>query len=146
MDLYNRKAVLSDTDLLAQMNKHLIEDEGSRNPMNISQLMERMKNILSGEWKAVIISKDSEDIDYLIYKVSPDKYFPDQTELHIRQYFIKRQHRGNGLGTYAFDIISKEYFPNDAVLTLDVLEINPKGRKFWEKIGSKPYLTHMKKT
>ncbi len=145
MDICIRKAELSDADLLAQMNKHLIEDEGSRNPMNISQITDRMKNILSGDWKAVIISKESEDIGYLVYKLSPDEYFPDRTELHIRQYFIKRQHRGNGLGTYAFDLISKEYFPNDAVLTMDVLEINPKGRRFWEKIGFKPYLTHMKK-
>ena len=130
---------------LAAMNKHLIEDEGSRNPMNITQLKERMTGMLEGEWNILIISNQDEDIGYMVYKVSPDEYFPDKSELYIRQYFVKRHYRGTGLGAQAFNVISEKYFPENAVLTLDVLEVNPGGRRFWEKVGFKPYLTHMKK-
>jgi predicted acetyltransferase len=145
MTLKISKATLNDIEPLAEMNKQLIEDEGSRNPMNNEQLKERMKGMLQGEWKGLIISDEDEILGYMIYKESPDEYYPNQTELYIRQYFIKRQHRSRGIGAQAFKTISSDYFPDNVVLTVDVLEVNPRGKKFWEKIGFKPYLTHMKK-
>jgi GNAT superfamily N-acetyltransferase len=145
MELTIKAATLDDIETLTTMNKQLIEDEGSRNPMDIAQLRQRMMDMIEGEWNVLLINNQTEDVGYMIYKVSPDEYFPDQSELYIRQYFIKRQHRGTGLGAQAFNLISEKYFPENTVLTLDVLEINPGGRKFWEKVGFKPYLTHMKK-
>jgi predicted acetyltransferase len=145
MGLTIRKATHDDIDSLTEMNKHLIEDEGSRNPMNFAQLKERMMKMLDDIWKILVISQDGEEIGYMVYKVTPDEYFPEKSELYIRQYFVKRNHRSNGIGAEAFNKISSEYFPEEAVWTLDVLEVNPKGRRFWEKVGFKPYLTHMKK-
>ncbi|MCW4011425.1 MAG: GNAT family N-acetyltransferase [Candidatus Bathyarchaeota archaeon] len=145
MELTVRTASLDDVESLVVMNKHLIEDEGSRNPMDMEELKHRMIGMIEGEWKVLLINNQTEDVGYMVYKVSPDEYFPEQSELYIRQYFIKRQHRGTGLGAQAFNFISENYFPENTTLTLDVLEINPGGRKFWEKVGFKPYLTHMKK-
>ena len=145
MELTIRAATLDDVEALAAMNKHLIKDEGSRNPMDIDRLKHRMTGMIESEWVVLLISNQDEDVGYMVYKVSPDEYFPDQSELYIRQYFVKRQYRGTGLGAQAFNTISKNHFPENAVLTLDVLEVNPRGRKFWEKVGFKPYLTHMKK-
>lgn len=144
MDFLIREAGTSDVKSLAYMNKHLIEDEGSRNPMNLGQLEERMKTILK-EWIVLLVNDGSEDLGYMVYKVNRDEYFPDQKELYIRQYFIKREHRSKGIGEQAFEAIAEKYFPEDAILSLDVLECNPKGRKFWEKIGFKPHQTLMKR-
>lgn len=55
MTLTLRQATSEDAGLLARMNKHLIEDEGHRNPMNLSQLAERMRGFLSGEYRADLI-------------------------------------------------------------------------------------------
>lgn len=46
MDILIRKAAESDAWILAQMNKALIHDEGSRNPMTIQQVEERMRGWL----------------------------------------------------------------------------------------------------
>ena len=42
MDLTLRQAERADLPLLAQMNKHLIEDEGSANLMTVGELERRM--------------------------------------------------------------------------------------------------------
>lgn len=41
MEFWIRKATIDDLKLLSQMNKELIEDEGSRNPMTLVQLEDR---------------------------------------------------------------------------------------------------------
>lgn len=41
MNLELRKAVLSDIDILSEMNAQLIEDEGSLNPMDLRELKQR---------------------------------------------------------------------------------------------------------
>ena len=41
-----RKCTLEDVSLLTKMNKHLIEDEKSTNPMTMDELEERMKGFL----------------------------------------------------------------------------------------------------
>ena len=46
MSLVVRPANEADLLLLAQMNKRLIEDEGSRNPMSLDQLADRMRGWL----------------------------------------------------------------------------------------------------
>ena len=44
------KAKLTDADILAELNKELIEDEQHPNPMNISQLTERMREWLATDY------------------------------------------------------------------------------------------------
>ncbi len=53
MDLTLRRATEDDLDDLAVMNKQLIEDEGSRNPMNREQLADRMKGWLRATGNSV---------------------------------------------------------------------------------------------
>ena len=51
------KAELTDVETLAELNKHLIEDERHPDPMNIAQLTQRMKArgwqpIISAMWRS----------------------------------------------------------------------------------------------
>jgi demethylmenaquinone methyltransferase/2-methoxy-6-polyprenyl-1,4-benzoquinol methylase len=48
---------------------------------------------------------------------------------------VHRNFRGQGLGQAAFTQFQAEYFPPGARITLDVLANNPRGRRFWEKLG-----------
>lgn len=46
MTLSLRSATEADVEMLAKMNKQLIEDEGHRNPMTISELAARIREWL----------------------------------------------------------------------------------------------------
>jgi hypothetical protein len=46
-----RKATDEDLKLISQMNKELIEDEGSRNPMTLAELEDRIIGWLSSDWE-----------------------------------------------------------------------------------------------
>jgi GNAT superfamily N-acetyltransferase len=145
MKITTRQATLGDVDTLAKWNKQLIEDEQSRNPMNIQQLKERMTGFLKGDYRAIILSVDGEQTGYMLYKEGHDDYFPDQPTVYVRQFFIDRSKRSKGIGQATFNLIAEKYFPKGSELSLDVLDANPRGRGFWEKIGFKPYYIAMKR-
>lgn len=73
MTLSIRAAVDSDLQILAQMNKRLIEDEGHRKPMSVSELEARMRGWLEGNWRADLFSQqstqgDSTIVGYAVYQ------------------------------------------------------------------------------
>ncbi len=145
MNIEIRPATLADVPTLANWNKQLIEDEGSRNPMNIMELNNRMIGLLRSDWRAVMINVDGEEAGYMLYKEGRDDYFPDQPTVYVRQFFIRREKRSKGLGEASFNLISEKHFPKGSELSLEVLESNPRGNKFWEKIGFRVYCTTMKR-
>ena len=130
MNIETRIATLADVDTLANWNKQLIEDEGSRNPMNLQQLNDGMTGFLKSDWRAVILSVDGEEAGYILYKEGRDDYFPDQPTVYVRQFFIRRDRRSKGLGEASFNIITEKHFPKGSDLSLEVLESNPRGRRF----------------
>ena len=117
------------------MNRQLIEDEGSRNPMSLRQLEARMMGWLTEGWVVAVILRDGQSVGYCLYCEMPDEYLPDRTIVYLRQFFIDRSAREQGIGQAAFQKLMREWFPQGATVTVDVLEINPRGRRFWEKLG-----------
>ncbi len=140
MSLHIRPAVESDLPLLAQMNKRLIEDEVSRNPMSVEQLRERLRKWLEGDW-AIEFFENEVIVGYVVYQIRRDEFFPDKTEVYIRQFYVERDQRGRGLGSAAFKLLRETRFPAGSRLTLDVLATNPKGFNFWRRVGFQPYYT-----
>ena len=99
MPLLIRSAGEADLPLLAQMNKRLIEDEGSRNPMSIDQLAERMRGWLLSDWEMRLFATNVGVVGYAVYQARRDEYFPDQTIVYLRQFNIEREHaRGRAWG------------------------------------------------
>lgn len=143
MRILIRKAERDEWKSLANMNKELIQTEGSSNPMSLSQLEDRMKGWLDGEWEIVMIVLHLSVIGYVVYQIRSDDYSAEKT-VYIRQFYIEDRYRGCGYGTAAMDDLIEHIFPANAAVSLDVLESNHQGYQFWTKYGFKPYFTHMK--
>ncbi len=145
MSVTLRKATINDIGELAEMNKELIADERSRNPMNINQLELRMQTWLDGSWSAIMIYKHDVLIGYLLYQQRTDEHFPDQRIIFVRQFFVQRTYRRRGIGREAFERITKQFFPSDARVMLDVLATNPEALHFWEDIGFTQYAIRLQR-
>lgn len=144
MGLTLRRATLDDVELLATMNQRLIEDEGSRNPMSIDELKDRMYDFIKENWQADLILLDNHAIGYALYQVRSDDYDPQSSVVYIRQYFICRDHRAKGYGKTAFQFLKDTRFGNQVNFAIDVLATNPSGKHFWNSVGFEEYFTSMK--
>ena len=144
MTLAIRAANDEDLSLLAQMNKHLIEDEGCRNPMSVEQLRQRMQGWLGGDWKVDLFVEGDAVVGYAVYQFRQDEYLPAKTIVYLRQMFIERAKRSRGLGSHAFELLTQTRIPADCPIVIDVLATNPKGAKFWSQVGFQPYCTTMR--
>lgn len=142
METTIQQATLADVPQLAEMNRMLIEDEGSVNPMSLALLTERMQRwIASGEYHAVLIYRNDEVVGYVLYREERSDFDVDQLNIFVRQFFIKRTYRRRGIGQGAFEQVTQTHFPPYATLILEVLSTNLQGRAFWERLGFVPYFT-----
>ena len=122
----------TDLDILAQWNHQLIRDEGHRNKMTISQLRDRMRQWLAGDYTAVIFDKDGESVAYALFRETEDN-------IYLRQLFVKRENRNRGIGKEAVRILKEEIWIKSKRLTVDVLSHNKAGIAFWHSVGYKDY-------
>ncbi len=144
MNLSSRLALEKDLPLLARMNRHLIEDEGSRNPMNLEQLEARLRGWLSTGWviRVFVQTETDQIVGYALYQERADEYFPEKRTIYLRQFFIVRELRGQGVGRSAFTCLLKE-LPSECRVEIDVLTRNSIGHAFWKSMGFEPDYMHM---
>jgi len=127
-----RHATLDDCPLLAGLNLQLIRDEGHRNQMTEPELEHRMRSWLSGEYRAVIFEDAGDVVAYGLYR--------EQSEvIYLRQLFVARDRRRQGLGRRAVEILRSQVWPKDKRLTVDVLVANQSGVAFWRSVGYTDY-------
>ena len=143
MSISIRAADETDLPLLAQMNKRLIEDEGSRNPMSVPELRHRMGGWLHGDWKVDRFVEGNITLGYAVYQFREDEYAPDKTVVYLRQMYIDRGKRSRGLGALAFKLLAQTRLPAGCTIVIDVLATNPRAAKFWSQVGFKPYCATM---
>ena len=127
-----RRATLDDCALLAELNHQLIRDEGHRNRMTVPELEQRMKGWLSSEYAAVIFQDGNEVVAYALYREQPD-------EIYLRQLFVVRSRRRQGIARKAFEILRSTIWPENKRLTVDVLVQNTAAVAFWRAVGYKDY-------
>jgi GNAT superfamily N-acetyltransferase len=131
-----RTATLDDAQRLGQMNLRLIQDEKHRNPMGVTQLVQRMRDFLSGNYKAVIFEDDTEVLGYALYH-------PQEDFLYLRQFFIERHRRREGNGRAAMRLLMDQVFPAEQRLVVTVLTTNPDALSFWRAVGFADYCTSL---
>ena len=127
-----RFARIEDCELLGEWNHKLIRDEGHRNPMTVSQLVERMRGWLAGDYKGIIFERDGVAVGYALFREGLE-------EIYLRQLFIVRDQRRKGVGRAAVEILQKKIWPKDKRLTVEVLVENEAAVRFWRRVGYKDY-------
>jgi GNAT superfamily N-acetyltransferase len=127
-----RLAILDDCTLLGRLNQQLIQDEGHRNPMTASELEARMRSWLPGEYRGVLFEERGELAAYAIFRERAG-------EVYLRQFFVVRDRRGEGLGRQALEILRSEVWPATKRLTVDVLVSNQRALAFWRAAGYRKY-------
>jgi GNAT superfamily N-acetyltransferase len=130
----HREATVQDCAVLGEMNHELIRDERHRNPMNVSELSERMRRWLTGgEYTAILFERHSQPVAYVLFRNE------SESSIYLRQFFVSRTHRRQGVGTEAINILFRTVFPPGVRVSLDVLEQNELGRSFWTAVGFRSY-------
>jgi GNAT superfamily N-acetyltransferase len=127
-----RKAALDDCAQLAELNHQLIRDEGHRNKMNVLELEQRLRGWLASEYVAILFEEDGEVLAHALYREQLE-------EIYLRQLFVARHRRRQGLGRKAIDILRTQIWPKNKRLTVDVLVHNTAAIAFWRAVGYQDY-------
>ena len=127
-----RAAILNDCSLLAELNHQLIQDEGHRNPMTVAQLEQRMNGWLAGEYRAVLYEDNGEVVAYALFREQAE-------EIYLRQLFVVRNRRRQGIGRRAVEILRSNVWSKNKRLTVDVLVTNQDAVAFWRAVGYADY-------
>lgn len=124
-----------DVPKLAEMNKYLIEDEKSDNPMQLVELEQRMSEFLDTDYNAYFFVEENEVVGYALVRNLPEGFY-------LRQFFIDRDFRRKHYGTQAFNELLKVLDTNN--IGIDVLPWNERGLSFWKSLGFKEAAISMK--
>jgi len=127
-----RRATLNGCALLAELNHQLIRDEQHRNPMAVPGLEQRMRNWLASEYAAVLFEDNGQVAAYALYREQPE-------EIYLRQLFVLRNRRRQGIGRKAFEILRSRIWPANKRLTVEVWVHNGAAIAFWRAMGYKDY-------
>ena len=127
-----RFAENADCAQLAAWNHQLIRDEGHRNTMDVAALETRMRGFLAGEYRAVIFSAENTAVAYALFRES-------DSEIYLRQLFVIRERRREGIGRRAVGILRGEVWPSTKRLTIEVLTANARAVAFWRAMGYVDY-------
>ena len=146
-DLITRPLVPGDIPQVAKWNTQLHEDEGS-SPMSNDAAENRLRRWLEkGKFEGVVFVVEDEEIGYLLYELRPVHDDQRSSEsVYLRQFFISRDSRREGLGRAAIEKFQREVVPSTARLVLDVKTSNPGGHQFWKSLGFESVSTFYEST
>lgn len=121
-----QKCTMADVPKLAILNKQLIDDEKSDNPMNFNELEIRMKGFLETDYDAYFFIEDSQIIGYALIRNTSNP-------VYLRQFLIVRNYRKHHYGTQAFQMLLQ--YLDIKEIDLEVLPWNKNGLAFWKYCG-----------
>ncbi|MFM9278758.1 GNAT family N-acetyltransferase [Paenibacillus jiagnxiensis] len=124
-----------DLDLLAVLNKQLIEDEQNDNSMTAKQLKERLRTFIHGGYKAYLFEERGETIGYALVDHG-------RQPLYLRQFFISRDCRRKGYGKLSFERL--QHFLGTNNLDVEVMYWNSSGYEFWKSLGFRERSIYMR--
>jgi GNAT superfamily N-acetyltransferase len=130
--LTHRPATLADAALLAEMNRQLIADEGHRNAMTLPELEARVCAWLGGEHAATIFERHGAVVAYALWRDDPDW-------IYVRQFFVSRACRREGIGTRAVQMLREQVWPRGKRVRVEALIANEDALAFWRSVGFSDY-------
>ena len=131
--LGHRVATSADVPILARMNQQLIEAEGHRNPMDLTELETRMASMLGEDYTATLFEWESQIVAYGLWRDELDW-------VYLRQFFVTRDFRRRGFGAQAIRVLADEVWPAERRIRVDVLIGNRPALEFWRAVGFVDYL------
>ena len=131
------RAELTDAEILAGLNQHLIEDEAHPNPMNIDQLVQRMKEWLKTDYICYMVNHNGRIVAYCLYRDDCGYYY-------MRQLYVDRSHRRRGIATQLLDWLYENVW-KDKKVRLDVLAQNRDAVAFYKTYGFRIGVFRMEK-
>ncbi len=131
-----RAADREELELLARLNRELVEAEGARNELDLSGLRTRMRQFLDAGMRALIIELGSEPVGYLLFRYEADAVF-------VRHLLVREQYRGRGIGSRVFRDLLNGSWSGAPFVRLDVLADNATAVEFWRSQGFRPYSLRM---
>jgi ribosomal protein S18 acetylase RimI-like enzyme len=117
--------------LLARMNAQLIGDEGHDNRMGRTELEDRMRWFLDGEYTAYWFQTPEYRVGYALVRT-------DGVIAYVRHFFIQRGLRRAGLGSAGFKALVGALTMADPALETTMLEVmarNESAIRFYRKLG-----------
>jgi GNAT superfamily N-acetyltransferase len=130
-------AEASDLSRLVSWNLQLQEDEGASR-MSTEDAEARMRRWLQGDYRATVFEHDGA-LGYAVFRpTDPDVMGADG--VYLRQFFIARERRRQGLGSAALRLLTEQVVPG-CRLVFEVLTSNPGGRSFWQSLGLEEWFT-----
>jgi len=100
--------------------------------MTVPQLEQRMRGFIEAEYRAIIFEHCGQVVAYALYRERPE-------EIYLRQLFVVRHRRRQGIGRCAVEILRKHIWPRTKRLTVDVLVANQGAIAFWRALGYADY-------
>src|SRR5260221_7927046 len=100
--------------------------------MTVPELEQRMRDWLFDEYKAIVFEDGGEVVAYALFREQVD-------EIYLRQFFVVRHRRRQGIGRRSAQILRSDIWPKTKRLTLDVLVTNKDATAFWRAIGYADY-------
>jgi ribosomal protein S18 acetylase RimI-like enzyme len=126
-------ATLQDTDLLAEMNGRLIEDENYDKRFTSHELCTRMRGFLESTYRAYLFHTGeqprSDVVGYVLVNLAQDP-------IYIRQFYVRPEYRRMGHGRRAIAALREELKVRD--LDVEVMIWNETGLAFWKGLGFVP--------
>ena len=127
-----RRATPKDAPLLGRLNVQLIQDEGHGSPLTVAQLTDRMRDWLATVYTGVIFEDERGVVAYAVFQEEVD-------QVYLRQFFVVREHRRQGVGRLAMHLLFRDIWPQRKRLTVSVLADNLPARAFWRAVGYSEY-------
>jgi predicted acetyltransferase len=100
--------------------------------MTVPELEQRTRGWLQSEYAAVIFGENGNVVAYALYREQPE-------EIYLRQLFVVRSRRRQGIGRHAMKILREQIWPKQRRLTVEVLIKNAAAVAFWRAVGYKDY-------
>jgi GNAT superfamily N-acetyltransferase len=100
--------------------------------MSVPELEQRIAGWLTADYRAVIYEEAGETVAYALFQERPD-------EIYLRQLFVVRHRRRQGIGRSAVEILRSQIWPSGKRLTVEVLVANIGAVAFWRAVGYVDY-------
>ena len=131
------RAKTADANILAKLNKLLIEDERHPSSMTIDQLTQRMKEWLENGYIGYLVKQHGCIVAYCLYRDEGNHYY-------MRQLYVKNEHRRRGFATRLLNWLYENAW-TDKKVRLDVLAHNEEAVSFYKRYGFRVGVLRMEK-